>query len=664
MRKFIIYPAALLVIALFATACMNKDLSEAPIESNPNDYFNFSTTMKVDINLSYGTPEGYSFFFEIFDQNPLKQVELEGGMTDIVRDPAIKAVAKGYTDEKGCYSNSITIPAITTKLYVYSTAIGVEKMMNIDIVNDIASAPYVAVADESRVASSRAATKAYFKDEYEYKLNLGAWEDRDSKLDGYKVYGRPTYIYKDNITVSSNTLMAINNAFRDGQPVNKQYFKVTDINITKDANIWLYLIDENTANNNVIGYYTYQTGQKPTSISEIKDRIVAIPNARLFANHTNFPAGKHGAMSRGEGVQLKFYNGSEFKESFPAGVSIGWILSSDGYRFEKMRGKKETLYKGWDYFYSQANLNPETSGEKNHLALFRHEDFVVFGFEDYYNNAGDGDCNDVVFHVKSNPADAITDEIPEVEESEKDPSKEAYTEENEGTLLFEDLWPFKGDYDMNDVVIKYHSVVSYNHRNEAIGTTDTFKLLWSGAQYPNGFAYEMNVNRSNVEVTIENNSGITSPGLSNNLDKTTIILFDNALIGTANNTKQSTYIVKTKFKTPITMGKFEKAPYNPYITINANTLIELHLPGYRPTSNADLKYFGKGDDKSNVEKGIYYVSNLQYPFAIHIIGADELQIKKESRRIDATYPTFDTWVETGGKDCKDWYKHPIKVDKQ
>lgn len=663
MKKIITHLTFMLATVLCATACLQKEHPGPNNNNNPDDYFDFSTTIKADINLSYGTPSGYSFFFEIFDQDPLKQVELEGGMVDMVRDATIKAVAKGYTDAKGCYINSITIPANTSKLYVYSTAIGVEKMMNIDITNGIASAPYVAAADEPSSIASMTSSKTRSVDNYK---TIGSWEDWGSKkmtIDKtkYTVYGRPQYIDDNKISVSASTLTAINNAFTNGYPVNKQYFQVTDINVTKEADIWLHLVEENTANNNVIGYYTYPTGQKPTSVSQITSTTIAIPNARIFANHNNFPKGNHGAMAIGEGVKLKYWDGAKFEPHFPAGISIGWVLNSDGYRFPRMGGSSERISKGYDYFYSQANLNPEASGEKNHLALFKYNDFVVFGFEDYYNNAGDGDCNDVVFHVKSNPVDAITDEIPEIEDpGVSGPTDEAYTTEYNGTLSFEDLWPYRGDYDMNDVVIKYHSVVSYNKLNEAIGTTDTFTLLWSGATRANGFAYQMNVDRANIELTIESNSSEPTPGLIENLDKANIVLFNDALAVTARNTKQATYVVKTKFKTPVRMGQFETAPYNPYVNINSSTAIELHLPGYVPTLKADTKYFGTGDDKSNKEKGIYYVSDLQYPFAINITGLDEFQIPKETVRIDVTYPMFKEWVKSQGKTNKDWYKHPIK----
>ena len=72
-----------------------------------------------------------------------------------------------------------------------------------------------------------------------------------------------------------------------------------------------------------------------------------------------------------------------------------------------------------------------------------------------------------------------------------------------GILAFEDNWPSKGDYDLNDVVVKYNSVLSFNTKNEVLSTKDTFTVLWSGASYSNSFIYQLNTDKSNVESSLE-----------------------------------------------------------------------------------------------------------------------------------------------------------------
>ena len=77
-----------------------------------------------------------------------------------------------------------------------------------------------------------------------------------------------------------------------------------------------------------------------------------------------------------------------------------------------------------------------------------------------------------------------------------------YSLEYKGIIAFEDNWPRKGDYDLNDVIVKYQSVLNFNDANQALSTEDTYELLWSGATFKNGFAYQLNTERSNMSTEI------------------------------------------------------------------------------------------------------------------------------------------------------------------
>ena len=44
---------------------------------------------------------------------------------------------------------------------------------------------------------------------------------------------------------------------------------------------------------------------------------------------------------------------------------------------------------------------------------------------------------------------------------------------------FEDNWPEQGDYDLNDVVMKYQSSVDYNIDNKVLNIIDKFTLAWT-----------------------------------------------------------------------------------------------------------------------------------------------------------------------------------------
>ena len=197
---------------------------------------------------------------------------------------------------------------------------------------------------------------------------------------------------------------------------------------------------------------------------------------------------------------------------------------------------------------------------------------------------GDYDYNDVVFYVKSDPIEAITPDIPEVKPEEPDDNDIAASVTYRGILSFEDVWPYQGDFDMNDVVVKYVSSVGYNQKNEVVETKDVYTILWSGAAYDNSFAYQLDVRRSEVEVTILSSLGGNGGAyVDPELDKATIRLA-NKVSGYANNLEKETFTVVTKYTgRKISKEDFILPPYNPFITttredIEAVSYTHLTLP--------------------------------------------------------------------------------------
>jgi uncharacterized repeat protein (TIGR01451 family) len=72
-----------------------------------------------------------------------------------------------------------------------------------------------------------------------------------------------------------------------------------------------------------------------------------------------------------------------------------------------------------------------------------------------------------------------------------------------GTLAFEDLWPGKGDYDFNDLVIDYQFEIITNSSNFVEQVVGTFVLKAFGASFENGFGFQLsgNIDPSDLTVT-------------------------------------------------------------------------------------------------------------------------------------------------------------------
>lgn len=659
------------IILLAMTGCSKKDVysPEGPVNDGP--VFDFSTRESYTLNVNYDVPEGYKVYFEVYTQDP-ELLDADGQV--VKRD--LNPVDVGFTDEKGSYSHKIVVPATAQYLYIYSPYAGVPRVLVAEIRDGVLSETmYPDEVSGARSLLARAGNEDYKDAVYNETgglQRLGYWKNTKGEyaLNGviYDLYGRPDYVkIGDNIKVSKDILNLINQAVPEGGGVKPNLIKNGNIHVTKKANIDLFLIDENTSANNTLAYYCYETGNSPKSVADIKDIIIAFPNSKVLKNHGRYPKGNNGALQRGEGVRLHYWkDGMDMGEEFPEGTSIGWVIYNNGY--ESCVNGSGGINTQKKHFYSDKVLNGD---KREHVALFRSGDKVLFGFEDWN---GDYDYNDVVFYIKSNPIDAITPDIPDVKPEEPDDSEVVAKVTYRGILTFEDIWPYRGDFDMNDVVVKYVSTVGYNQKNEVIQTEDVYTILWSGAAYNNSFAYQLDAMRSEVNVTFSSSLGGDGGAfVDQTLDKATIRLA-NKVLDYANQEEKGSFTVTTKYTgRRIAKDDFTLPPYNPFITTTSDDK-EVHLTNMRPTERLDHGNLGHGHDKSDPNKNLYYITydedGQQMPFAINLVfESDEVMNTfivpfcdplRESKRIDIFYPSFLNWVKTNGKEDSDWYLHPRK----
>lgn len=100
-------------------------------------------------------------------------------------------------------------------------------------------------------------------------------------------------------------------------------------------------------------------------------------------------------------------------------------------------------------------------------------------------------------------------------------------------------------------------------------------------------------------------------------------------------------------------------PYNPFIICSTDQGRgkEVHLVNYLPTNKADNSLWGTGEDASQPENNLFYVSNDNMPFAIHLPDVKDFPIPTEKVRITTAYPGFAEWVKSSGAQNKGWYLH-------
>lgn len=225
------------------------------------------------------------------------------------------------------------------------------------------------------------------------------------------------------------------------------------------------------------------------------------------------------------------------------------------------------------------------------------------------------------------------------------------------TVAFEDLWPSRGDYDLNDVVVNYSYNVITNAANNVVKVEAVYTLRATGGAFNNGFGVQFPINRSQVS---EVNGATLEAGQS----KAVLIIFTdmraemnqwNTMVGQTS--PVVTYNVSFNVSGTTSLASFGLGSYNPFIwngSVNFGRGYEVHLPGKLPTDKATASIFGTMNDNTNINSGLTYVSkDGGYPWAINIPAS--FSYPKERADINTAYTKFATWVSSGGAQFADWY---------
>lgn len=249
------------------------------------------------------------------------------------------------------------------------------------------------------------------------------------------------------------------------------------------------------------------------------------------------------------------------------------------------------------------------------------------------------------------------------------------------TLAFEDLWPNEGDYDFNDVIINYQIEEWLSCRCEI--RTITFNLYYSvdGAGYDDGFYIkipfdETGIAEINYPDTFPQREGFdyyydTENGADGNL---VLRFFERGHSYMPNdptefhNTEEgSGFTDPMQFLLTVYLDDSEEytnrpihhlPPYNPFLVINQDVTREVHFANYPPTGNANIAYFGTGDDTTDLVEERYYLTADDLPWGMMIPETFDNPLERISI-LDA-YPQFADWVTSGGAQNADWYDYPVE----
>jgi LruC domain-containing protein len=498
-----------------------------------------------------------------------------------------------------------------------------------------------------------------------------------SFLSPFDAQGVPNNLQPVNEYIPQDLLDLVNNSLPERRPVPQYNPEYIAENINSDtrfkelADVWITFVHEGAGWRNSLGYYTYDLDNPPTTAAEITNHYIIFPNVSLTGSGGNLAPGN------------KVYLGR-----FPANTGIGWFLVPDAWNGITVLDKAQIKY-------SNKKLNTfTTAAQSAHVATLKDDvrEIVLLGIEDTSRPGGDNDFNDAVFFISANPYRAvITENVADAKAATgtdtdgdnvldkndlypTDPNRAfnvfAPAENVFGTLAFEDMWPEKGDYDMNDIVVDYNFKAITNVANEVTELQGSFRMRALGASFQNGLGFELPIAPDKIASVSHDkfrNGSITlaANGTEDGQDKAVIVLFENSheLFGNAgmvntqiNQPSKATVQLacSIKFVTPIKQADLGYAPFNPFIFVNQRS-VEVHLPGMPPTSKADLTLLGSKADSSQPLDARYYKSGDNLPWAINLPLPFDYPV--ESQPINKAHLRFNEWAKSGGSLSKDWYKN-------
>lgn len=685
----------ILLAGMVALAACKKESVQLPEETttNPVDKiapngFNFNTTKDISLNLS----------LKANNDDALSGVVVSVYLPEQTKEP----IYKGVTDKNGQLKATVTIPAFVNQLIVdpayvglirnaqavisksnsVTATIGGKNTFSGDIVaedlnsNAAGSSMKMAKAADRSMNTYTTTTTTTFAYPSPYRSSTEAVVHNTTYP--FKL-GRPVYLESSRDMIDASLLSFINASLPEGSALTKthpEYLSSTtkpDLNITATSDVWITFVSEGAGLLNSLGYYTYPTNSPPNSASEISKITIIFPNSSAV--------GSAGGLNSGDKVKLGRFN---------AGTSIGFVLLQNAWN--STSGVMTNTVK----FYSDPRFNPETTAATKKHTVTLYDDvhkLFVMGFEDLNRQTeSDNDFNDLVVYASSNPVTGIsTGGVPAIDKGgdsdgdgvqdnldafPNDPTR-AYisyypSQTGVATIAFEDNWPAKGDFDLNDLTINYRYTFTSNAQNQVVDMKGEFTPVASGAAFKNGFAIQLPVAASAVasvtgQQNISNYIKYASNGVEAGQSQAVIVPFDNheALLKNPDNgyfvnvypnkekVTPKTATVMVTFAAPVSAQSLQVGMFNPFLISDLRRGYEIHLPAFQPTDLADRKLFGTADDASGTGK--FYLSKDNYPWAINFAGSYNYPI--ETQPVTEAYPHFAEWARSGGTLYSDWYSN-------
>jgi hypothetical protein len=233
-------------------------------------------------------------------------------------------------------------------------------------------------------------------------------------------------------------------------------------------------------------------------------------------------------------------------------------------------------------------------------------------------------------------------------------------------VIFEDLWPSKGDYDFNDLIAETTFSWERGKSNYIETISGVCSVEWNGAGLDLGLGFELfEVNGTNLYYLDDVIVKVTGATEDENVGNGIIVV----------NNAHSTGLAEVTFSMEIKDKQFKDFICVPYLFRTNDYSHQIRPYGYPPTKGQDMSLLVTNDDRSPARtwdwsvgtkfkyplsgSDAFFRTSENHPWGIEFITSKTFKPCTENVSIITEYPTFKTWAESGGKDAEDWYDNPL-----
>ncbi len=318
------------------------------------------------------------------------------------------------------------------------------------------------------------------------------------------------------------------------------------------------------------------------------------------------------------------------------------------------------------------------SGQNHPVSFHFINGATLVGLNDISNYIPISGCNPEGIRnplIVDTDGDGVTDDLddypldPERAYNSFFPSEDSYA-----SVVFEDLWPTKGDYDFNDLVLGVYGTEVTNADNELVDIYIKFNVRAVGASLQNGFGWQFSgitpdmINSVTGAVLQQGYVANEANGTESDQDSAVIIACENvedvlhraggSMFNTIENGQVGTsdlIEIHIYFNPAIDRDLVGAEAYNVFLIKNQERDVEIHLSDRVPTDEMNLSLLGTGQDDSDVNTGRYYKTETGLPWGLLLLEPFDYPIEKSE--VTEAYFHFAAWAESGGVDFQDWYSN-------